>query len=325
MATHQKKENRSQKTALPRRIRPMLCTLIDAPFDQKDWLFEVKWDGFRAIAYVNKGKVDLRSRNQISFNQRFSPLVTSLEKMPIRAVFDGEIVCLDAKGKSHFQYMQNYQRTGKGRLFYYIFDLLFYDGVDLRAFPLIERKAYLKKVLAKHPVSHVRFSTHVKAKGIAFFKKMVKGGLEGMIGKNGQSAYVSRRTRDWVKVKNIQEQEVVIGGFTEPRGSRQEFGALLVGVYAHGRLHYVGHVGGGFDEETLVLVYKKLKPLIQEKCPFVERPVPNMPVKWVRPKLVCEVKFTEWTASGSLRHPVFLGLRNDKSPRSVVRERAHHG
>ena len=299
-------------------ISPMLATLIDEPFDDKGWIFEIKWDGYRALAEKEKD-VQLVSRNKKLFKQ-FSSINAELKKLPGKWILDGEVVILDKKGRSDFQLLQNFQRRKVGSPVYYVFDLLFYQGKDLRHLPLMERRHILKQLLKKARLKSVKFSDHIEKQGKAFFREARKKGLEGIMAKKKESLYRSTRTRDWLKIKTGMRQEVVIGGFTEPKGGRAYLGALLVGVYKKGKLVYVGHVGGGFDREALKEMYQKLKRIEIGKCPFVEEPQPNTPVTWVSPRLVCEVKFAEWTEEGMLRQPVFVGLRIDKSPKQVVRE-----
>lgn len=311
----------AKKLKMPRTVKPMLATLIDEPFDNKDWVFEMKWDGYRALAYVEKRKVELLSRNQNSFNQLFPPIVAELKKASEDVLLDGEVVILDKEGRSQFQLMQNYQRTRQGNLFYFVFDLLFYKGYDLRSLPLIERKEILKEFITSQNFERVRFSEFIEGKGSALFREAAKHDLEGIIGKNKQSFYISGRSREWVKIKTHLRQEAVIGGFTAPRGSRKKLGALLLGVYEGDKLHYIGHAGGGFDSRTLEEVYQKLLPLIQEKSPFIKEPKPNAAVTWVKPKLVCEISFSEWTDEGIARQPIFEGLRLDKKPKNVFREK----
>lgn len=302
---------------MQKKITPMLATLIEKPFDKEGWLFEVKWDGYRALAYKNRN-VHLLSRNHKSFNSRFPHIVCALQKLSGHFILDGEIVILDNKGKSHFQLLQNNQKSQTTPM-YYIFDILNLDGQDLRLLPLIERKKILKKFLPKKSLL-LRCGDYIPTQGIAFFKEAKKKGLEGIIAKNEQSTYQSRRSKDWLKIKTGLRQEVVIGGFTEPKGSRKYFGALLVGVYKRGQLICVGHVGSGFDENLLSNLYARLKKIISVRCPFSIPPRPNAEATWVKPKLVCEVSFAEWTQEGSLRQPIFKGLRIDKKPTDVIRE-----
>lgn len=300
----------------------MLATLVDAPFNGKEWIFETKWDGYRALAVKGKG-VKLLSRGKKSFNHRFPEIVKAVEALGGTFVLDGEIVVLDAKGRSNFQILQNYQRTKKGALYYCVFDLLFLNGKDLRKRPLLERKALLQKLLRKAPRS-IRYSKQVREKGVASFQAAVRKGFEGIVAKRVDSTYQSRRSLDWQKIKTAQRQEVVIGGFTRPRGARKKFGALLVGVYEKGKLLYTGHVGGGFNEKLLHEVHQKLCKYIASCCPFSEEPTSNMPVTWVKPKLVCEVSFAEWTREGMMRQPIFKGMRVDKPAKQVKREYGTH-
>lgn len=299
---------------------PMLATLVEEPFDSKEWLFEIKWDGYRALADKKK-QVNLISRGQKSFNDRYPTIVQELQKIPGRFILDGEIVILDKSGRSDFQMLQNYLNRKKGTPLYYVFDILTYNGKDLTHLPLIERKKILQALLKKSKQPHIRFSDHIEAKGKAFFREAKKKKLEGIIAKKKDSTYQFRRSRDWQKIKTGLRQEVVIGGFTEPRGGRKLFGALMIGVYEKGKLVYVGHVGGGFNQKSLEEVYRDLKKITTSKCPFTEEPHPNTPVTWVKPKLVCEVSFAEWTEEGKVRQPIFKGMRIDKSPQSIHREK----
>jgi bifunctional non-homologous end joining protein LigD len=309
----------AEKAPMPQNIKPMYATLVDQSFNNKDWIYEIKWDGFRAIAEVNYNEVELYSRNNLSFNEHFSTIAEALKKTGIQAVFDGEIVALDEKGVARFELIQNYKGTGKGNIVYYVFDILYYNGYDLKDLPLVERKKILKKVLPE--LSEVRYNDHVEEEGIRFFDEAVRQGLEGIIAKKSQSIYQpGLRSKEWLKIKVHKRQEAVIAGFTEPRGGRKHLGSLVLGVYEGDELVYIGHSGGGFDEESLEAIYKKLKPLVTKKSPFYKIPKTNMPVRWVIPEIVCEVKFQEWTAEGIMRMPIFLGVREDKDPLEVKRE-----
>jgi len=315
------KKPAGKKAAMPKTIHPMLATLVDKPFDKKGWLYEIKWDGYRAIAFIHNKVVRLISRNQISFNQRYPDIANDLKAFPAKtAILDGEIVCLDARGKPNFQFMQNWQQEHEGTLRYYVFDLLYLSGMDLRKEPLRVRKQLLKPLLAPLGRSSIQYSDHIEDMGVAFFKTAKKARLEGVMAKDGDSTYHMFRTRDWLKFKTHLRQEVVIGGFTTPRGSRVGFGSLLVGLYKGNKLKYTGHVGTGFSDSTLITLHKELKKIAQAKCPFDTTPDANTPVTYVKPKLICEVSFTEWTKDGSMRHPVFEGLVYDKKPKEVVRE-----
>jgi bifunctional non-homologous end joining protein LigD len=309
---------------------PMLATLIDETFDDPDWLFEIKWDGYRAICTVHEnGELTLVSRNNIDFLARFPDLEAlkhAWTTLPI--VVDGEIVSLDEEGRSSFQRLQESmtsRRSGgrsksAGPLTFVVFDLLYADGKDLRKTPLEDRKSRLERVIADDDI--VLYSKHVIGKGRALFKQAQERGLEGIIGKRRDSFYKEGRSRDWVKIKAQLVQEFVIGGFTEPRGSRSGFGSLLLGVYEEGKLRYVGHVGTGFDTKTLKSLTAELKKFERKTSPFINEVEANTKAHWVEPKLVAQVRFTEWTRDGYLRQPAFLGLRLDKDSKSVVRERA---
>lgn len=304
---------------MPHGIRPMLASLVREPFDHPDWLFEVKWDGYRAVAEIRDGRASLYSRNRISLDRKFSPIVEALGGLPFEAVLDGEIVVVDDRGHPDFQLLQDYPKSARGHLLYYVFDLLHLEGHDLMKQPLVARKELLKKILPRGP--KVRFSDHIRAEGEAFFWLVKEKGLEGMIAKRAQSVYrAGRRSREWLKVKTQLTQEGVIAGFTEPRGSRRHFGALLLGVFEKGRLVFIGHTGGGFSAEKLEELRERMAPLIRKKSPFKEPPQTDRPVTWVKPVLVCEVALQGWTEEGFMRQPVFLRLREDKAAREVVRE-----
>ena len=297
----------------------MLATLIDAPFDDKDWIFETKWDGFRLVAKTGGRNSSLYSRNGNDVTRRYASVAEALDVIKRNAVIDGELVALDAEGRSRFQLLQNALK-GKARLRYYIFDLLFLDGRDLRRKPLLERKDRLHTILGRHPL--IRYSGHRKRHGKAAFNKARRVGEEGIIAKRAASLYHSgKRTKEWLKIKAGHEQEAIIVGFTEPRGSRKHFGSLVLGVYDKGKLVYVGHSGGGFSGEMLASLHARMMKLRTDEKPFADVPHEDK-TTWIRPRLVCQVKFTEWTREGEMRHPVFLGMRSDKPARQVRRERA---
>ncbi len=303
---------------MPHAIEPMLATPIKQPFDHPDWIFEVKWDGYRAVAEIGDG-VSLYSRNRISFEKKFSPIVDALRKLNFDAVLDGEIVVVDDQGSPDFQKLQHYQGSGSGHLLYYVFDLLYFQGHDLTGLPLVRRKELLRKILPPGP--KIRFSDHVWKDGVLFYHAARERGLEGIIAKHSQSVYeTGRRSRQWLKVKARLTQEAVIAGFTEPGGSREYLGALVLGVYEGDDLKYIGHVGGGFSEKDLGNIRQKLDPLVQKECPFKVKPETNAPVTWVQPQLICEVALSAWTEDGVMRQPVFLRLRDDKAAHEVVRE-----
>jgi bifunctional non-homologous end joining protein LigD len=303
---------------MPAAVRPMLATSAKEPFDHPEWVFEVKWDGYRAVAEVRGGDASLYSRNLLPLNGKFPPIVEALGECRFEAVLDGEIVAVDERGHPEFQRLQDYPKSG-GHLLYYVFDLLHFEGHDLTGLPLLRRKEILKRILPS--ASRVRFSDHVAKDGILFFRVAREKGLEGIVAKHGQSPYqVGRRTQQWLKVKTTRTQEGVIAGFTAPRGGRRHFGTLVLGVYEGEELVCIGHSGGGFGAEELRMIRERLHLLIQEECPFRVVPKTNTPATWVRPELVCEVAFSGWTGEGFLRHPVFRRLRDDKVAREVVRE-----
>jgi bifunctional non-homologous end joining protein LigD len=302
-----------------RQVKPMLATAASRPFDRAGWLFEIKWDGYRAIAEIEAGQVRLYSRNQLSLEERFAPLIASLQRLGHDAVLDGEVVVLDAAGKPRFQLLQDYQKSRLGHLVYCAFDVLYLAGHDLRKLPLVRRKDVLKQILPADP--QLVFSDHVEQHGKEFFNLISHQGLEGMMAKDGSSPYlIGQRSAAWFKIKIEQRQEAVIAGFTQPGGGRKHFGSLLLGVYAGKELVYVGHVGTGFNEALLRDIGGKLEPLIQPGCPFKKKPLANAPVSWVKPELVCEVSFREWTKDEVMRQPVFLGMREDRPAKSVRRE-----
>jgi len=306
---------------VPGAIYPMLATLVDEPFSDPEWIFETKWDGFRSVCFVRNGSARFVSRNQLEMTPNYPELRGIAKQLDAKeAVIDGEIVALDEQGMPRFQLLQPRvgrksgieALRGKGQIVYFVFDVLYFNGYDLMQCELIERKAALERIV--RPASFVRVSEHIEGDGKEFFKEIEKFHLEGMIAKHANSEYVQKRSTDWLKIKTVQRSEVVIGGYTKPRGLRSHFGALVVGLYRGDKIHYVAHTGGGFNQMMLTKVYKLLQPLKTDECPFVVKPKTNEPVQWVKPKLVAEVKFSEWTADEHMRHPIFIGLREDKKP-----------
>jgi bifunctional non-homologous end joining protein LigD len=298
----------------------MMATLVDEPFDGKEWIFEIKWDGYRALGSFINGEADLRSRNDLSFAQKYGPVIAEIKKWKHDMIIDGEIVSLDEKGSANFQNLQAWQKLQQGNLVYYVFDILWIDGYDVTGLPLIERKKLLKEML---PASNtIRYSDHIEEKGKNFFELAKKKGIEGIMAKLASSEYeTGQRSKTWLKIKTTGRQEAVIAGFTSPRSGRQHFGALILGVYENGKLVYTGHTGSGFTQKTLSETWKKLQPLITSKCPFETKPKTNMPATWVKPELVCEIKFQEWTQGNIMRQPIFMGLRTDKKPTEVKKEK----
>jgi bifunctional non-homologous end joining protein LigD len=304
---------------LPNRLQPMLATLIDAPFDNPDWVFESKWDGFRVVACIEAGKVTLYSRNGEVVTDRYAPVAKALEKIRRDAVIDGELVALDAEGRSRFQLLQNALRT-TANLRYCMFDIMFLDGQDLRSLPLLERKERLRGIIPRNAL--LSFSRHRREHGTRYFEEAAKGGEEGIMAKRAASIYLSgARSKDWLKIKTGKRQEVVIVGFTAPRRSRKYFGALVIALRDGKQWRYAGHVGTGFSHAMLETLHAKLWPLRTAKSPFQRRVKDETVTTWVKPKLVGEVKFAEWTSAGEMRHPAFLGLREDKKPEDVVLEK----
>jgi bifunctional non-homologous end joining protein LigD len=308
---------------MPTVIKPMLATLVDDPFSDPNWIFETKWDGFRSVCFLKNGKARFLSRNQLEMSAQYPELAKVGDYVKAKqAILDGEIVALDEHGMPKFQLLQprhGRKNAGdiarlatKSRLVYYVFDLLYCDGYDLTACSVVDRKAVLEKIIK--PAKIISYSFHIDGEGEKFFKEIEKFRLEGMMAKRAASTYVQKRSGDWLKIKTIQRSEVVVAGYTKPRRSREYFGALVAGLYRDGELHYVGHTGGGFNRQSLKQIYDLLQPLKTDVCPFVVKPPTNEPVQWVKPKLVAEVKFSEWTADQRLRHPIFVGLREDKPP-----------
>jgi bifunctional non-homologous end joining protein LigD len=306
---------------MPAAIKPMLATLVDKPFSNPDWLFETKWDGVRAVCFIANGKARFVSRNQLEMTGQYPELAgIAASVRAAKVVLDGEIVALDEHGVSRFQLLQ--RRLGRKnageigrlasttRLAYYVFDVLYLDGLNLMTCNLLERKTTLEKILK--PSKNVLYSDHIIGEGKKLYEVIAAVPLEGIIAKRLDSIYQQRRSADWLKIKTTIEQEVVVGGYTQPRNSRSYFGALVIGLYQDGELHYVAHTGGGFNQKTLEHVYKSMQPLKTTTSPFVEVPKTNEPVQWIKPKLVAQVKFSEWTADRRMRHPIFLGMRSDK-------------
>jgi bifunctional non-homologous end joining protein LigD len=297
----------------------MLATLTDAPFDDAGWVFEDKFDGFRMIAEIKNGKVALYSRNGKIISQSYVEVARALEGVKADAVIDGELVAIGKDGVSHFQLLQNALRH-EAKLLYCAFDLMFVDGEDLRKQPLLVRKERLKAILPRDKL--IAFSRHRKTSGTKFFAEAERKGLEGIMAKRADSPYASGgRTADWLKIKTAKRQEVVIAGFTAPRRTRPFFGALVLAVRENDAWRYIGHVGTGFSHQTLETLHAKLSKLKAARSPFPAKVKDEGVTTWVRPCLVAEVKFAEWTSKGELRQPVYLGLRADKPAKDVVRER----
>jgi bifunctional non-homologous end joining protein LigD len=309
----------ARTSILPKRLQPMPATLTDGPFDDAGWVFEDKYDGFRMVAKIEGGKVTLYSRNGKIISHSYIEVAQALEGVKGDAVIDGELVALDEDGVSHFQLLQNALRH-EAKLLYCAFDLMFHNGEDLRGRPLLERKDRLKSILPRHNI--IAFSRHRKTNGTKFFEEAERKGLEGIMAKRADSTYMSgSRTDNWLKIKTSRRQEVVIAGFTAPRRTRPFFGALVLALRQNNGWRYIGHVGTGFSHQTLEELHGKLVKLKSAKSPFPARVKDEAVTTWVKPSLVAEVKFTEWTSSGEMRHPVYLGLRSDKRAEHVLRDR----
>lgn len=294
----------------------MLAKETGAPFDDEGWLFEIKWDGYRAISEIKDGEVNLYSRNGLIFNNNYPVVVNALKKIKHNAVIDGEIVVLDEAGRSNFQKLQHHENNTSYPLCYYAFDLLSLNGKNTCELPLTDRKKLLQQLIKNNKV--IKYSEHVVGGGTAFFNAAGEQNLEGIMAKKADGQYhTGTRTSEWLKIKHHKSDEVVIVGFTQPTGSRSYFGSLVLAVRNGKQLKYAGHTGSGFTDAILKDIYNKLAPLKTNESPFAEKVKTNMPVTWVKPRFVCEVKFTEWTNDGKMRHPIFLRMREDKSIKDI--------
>lgn len=322
---------KAPKSAIPRSVKPMKATLIDEPFDDPDWVYEVKWDGYRAIAKVTKTDVKLISRNNISFD-KYYPLVDVLKGWQINAVIDGEIVVLNDKGLADFGALQNWRSEADGNLVYYVFDILWYEGKNLMGLPLLERQAILQDSLPTDD-DRIRQSKVFTARGIDFFDAAEEVGLEGIIAKKADSLYTSNlRSKEWLKIKVQRRQEVVIAGFTRNEGTSKAFSALIMGVHDGKKLRYAGKVGTGFSDSKQKEMMRQFKPLVTDHSPFDTEPDVDKPSRfrpqrlgakptWLKPELVCEVNYAEVTSEGIFRQASFKGMRADKDADEVVMEK----
>ena len=320
----------AKKAPMPKDVEPMLATLADNPMDAPGWLFEIKWDGFRALSYLDNKKVDIRSRNNKKFNEKFYPLRAALEDWDVRAVVDGEIIVMNEKGYPDFNALQTWRSEADGELVYYVFDILWYDGMDVTGAPLRARRDLLKTIVPARGA--IRLSENFDISGTELMTLAGSMGLEGILAKNESSRYVAgQRSKDWLKIKTIKQQEVIIGGYTRNENSNKLFSALLLGMYRNGAFEFTGPVGTGFTVKAQKEILQKLKPLETPKCPFSEVPDYNKPsrfrpnppkaeVTWVKPALVAEVNYRTLASDGTFRHPSFKGLREDKKPSDVVWE-----
>ena len=320
-----------EKADFPKVFKPMLATLVNEPFDDPDWVYEVKWDGYRALAYINQGQVEILSRNKKSFNDKFYPIPEILKAWKFSAVLDGEIIVLNEKGVSNFNALQNWRSEADGELVYYVFDIVWYEGKSLMAMSLSQRQEILQKVLPLDD-DRVRISKVFNASGTEFYNAAAKMGLEGIIAKKADSLYSpDYRSKEWLKIKVNKRQEVVVAGFTRNEGTSKQFSSLLLGVFENGKLHYAGKVGTGFSDKLQKEMMQQFEPLITQQSPFVSIPDYNKPSRfrpnppkanatWLKPELVCEISFAEVTEDGVFRHPSFEGMRIDKKATEVVRE-----
>jgi bifunctional non-homologous end joining protein LigD len=331
-ATLRKLLKKGKPSAIPRNIEPMLATLVDEiPGDEQNWIYEIKWDGYRAVAYLNKGVVDLRSRNNKSFNEKFYPVYDALKKWDAHAVVDGEIIVVNDEGMPDFNDLQLWRSEADGQLAFYLFDILWLEGFNVMTLPLEERHQLLQAIIpGKNNI--IKISEQFNTSGENFFSLAEQLKLEGIFAKRLGSIYTpGNRSKDWLKIKTEKRQEFVIGGYTRNENTSKLFSALLVGLYENGEFHFVTPVGTGFNTNIQKDILQRLKPYETKTCPFVEEPEYNKPsrfrpnppkakVVWVKPKLVAEISFREVTKDGSIRHPSFKGLREDKKPGDVVRE-----
>jgi bifunctional non-homologous end joining protein LigD len=318
----------ARKARLPQTLQPELATLVDAPpVDARDWIFEIKFDGYRMLTRVEGGELRLFTRNDNDWTDRLPALAQALRSMELPdGWYDGEIILPGDQMPADFQALQGaFDTTRAADIVYYLFDLPFCAGYDLRDVPLVERRDVLQRIVERKPHAKVRFSALFDEPPQQVLASACQIGLEGVIGKRASSPYVSRRSPDWIKLKCGHRQEFVIGGFTDPQGTRLGIGSLLLGVHdSDGRLRYAGNVGSGFNQQSLAELHEQLESLRTDRNPFAHAATIARRPHWVRPELVCEVAFTEWTRDGRIRHPVFHGLRDDKPARAIVREVAAH-
>ncbi|WP_276502083.1 DNA ligase D [Terrimonas pollutisoli] len=297
----------------------MLASIAKNPFDDEDWLFEIKWDGYRAISEIKKDDIKFYSRNGIDFSDRFPAIYQALKKIKHEVILDGEIVLLNEKDLPDFQKLQHYENHLNYPLIYYVFDVLELEGKNTEKLPLTDRKKLAKQLLKNNKI--IRYCDHIDKDGIAFLEKAKEQGLEGIIGKKKDSTYAEGvRTKEWLKIKNVQSTEVVIAGYTEPKGGRSHFGSLVLANKKGKTWEYRGHVGTGFSHELLAELKKKMKPLETSESPFKSEVPLNGKVTWLNPKLVADIAYTEMTRDKIFRHPVFLRLRDEKKTKDVNEE-----
>ncbi len=321
---------KGKRSKFPAKLSPMLATLVDGPFNNDEWQYEVKWDGYRAIAFCNKNKVELKSRNNKSFNEKFYPVLKAVQDWNINAVIDGEVVVLDEHGKSNFGALQNWRSEADGEIYFYAFDVLWLNGKDMMPIPLSQRRQILESLIPANDL--IRISKSFEGTGIELFEAAKNLGLEGIIAKKSDSTYSpGNRSKEWLKIKANKRQEMVIGGYTINDTTSKLFSSLLLGVYEKGKLIYTGKVGTGFKDKQQKEMLKQFKPYVTKLSPFIELPDINKPSRFrpnpphakaifMKPELVCEVSFTEMTADGIMRHPSFEAMRTDKNAKEVSKE-----
>lgn len=323
----------AQKEKLERKMQPdwtspMLAKLTHNVFSDKDWIFERKLDGERCLVFKNDKEINILSRNKINLNDTYPEIVAAIQKQQTKNfIIDGEMVAF--KGKvTNFSELQRRMhlknpdeiKESNTKVYYYVFDIIYYDGYDLSGMKLRERKKVLKR-LFKYD-DPIRFTPHKNEMGEQYFKEACKKGWEGLIAKKADGKYIHKRSSEWLKFKCVNQQEFVIGGYTDPEGERIGFGALLLGYYKNDKLQYAGKVGTGYDDETLKDLHQKLCEIEKENSEFAKKKdLPSKNVHWVKPTYIAEVGFTEWTKSNKLRHPKYLGLRRDKKPEEVIQEK----
>lgn len=315
----------ARRAAMPRKIKPQLATLADAPPKTGKWISEIKFDGYRMLARIDAGKVEIISRNGLSWTTRFPGLAASLAKLKVKqAWLDGEVVALDSEGRSNFSKLkEGLGDEGKADVHYYLFDVLYLDGYDLTGCRQDDRKKALQPIIGTRPPRYLAYSQDVADDPAELKKHACQMKLEGIIVKRADATYEQKRSANWLKLKCVQREEFVVVGFTPPQGSRSGFGALLMGYYdPKGALHYAGGVGTGFNAKALSTIHQTLRKQALREPPkiLVHGEKPPRGTTWVKPSLIAETQFFEWTPGGTLRHSTFLGLREDKSPREVVRE-----
>ena len=329
--TKKTKSNKLYAGAPATILNPMLATLVDKPFDADGWQYEIKWDGYRAMADCRGSEVNLLSRNNKSFNEKFYPVLHSLVEANLNAVLDGEVIVADESGMANFGRLQNWRSEADGALLYYVFDILWLNGRDLTQLPLADRRTLLKSMMPSTPV--ILLSDNFNTSGLDFFAAAEKMGLEGIMAKRADSAYIpGARSKDWLKIKTALRHEVVIGGYTKNEDTAKQFSSLLVGTYRGKELQYMGKIGTGFNDKTQKEMMKMFKPIASSQSPFSAEPDINKPsrfrpdppratVTWLKPELVCEVSYRELTTEGIMRHPSFEGMRTDKPAAGVSRDK----